>query len=80
MKNLTPRKALIVFAILLAVGVLIALAGVLWNDTAARLTGFLVMLAAGIFEAITYKYPHCEKYLGRTSVKGVCPHCGRKIE
>ena len=39
----------------------------------AALAGFFVVLV------VTWRCQHCHRYLGRSSGRGYCPHCGQLL-
>jgi hypothetical protein len=39
----------------------------------AAVAGFVVVLA------VTWRCQHCRRYLGRSSGRGYCPHCGQLL-
>lgn len=78
MKKLTPKKVNVYSLIILAVGTIIAIAGVLSEQMLLSATGMAIMFGDIFFRLIFYRCPHCGKFLDR-SAGDFCPYCGKDV-
>lgn len=79
MNRLTPRKARSCTVVILAAGLVVAVAGALTNGMAVTLAGVVLEMGGLVFDIIFYRCPNCGKYLDR-SYGDYCPHCGVEME
>jgi len=78
MKKLPPKKANRIAIASLGIGALIGAAGALSEVTGLVALGIFIMIASLFFRILTYRCPHCNAYLDR-STGDFCPYCGRDI-
>lgn len=79
MKKRTPKQIKARTILILAVGLLSALCGIVWNEqTTLIITGLLIMFASILHHVVFYRCPHCGKFLDRSSGE-FCPACGKKV-
>ena len=79
MKPLPPKKVRRIVWLMLGVGGVLAVAGVLTKIDLLPTVGIEVMLCGLGLQLLSYRCPHCGKYLDR-STGPFCPHCGRSID
>lgn len=63
MKNLAPKKVNAIYWILLAIGAIIAFAGVSSEQKLLFAAGIVIMYGSIVFRWICFRCPHCGKYL-----------------
>ena len=79
MNRLTPRKARFCTVMILAAGLVVAVAGAMTAGMAVTLAGVVLEMGGLVFDIIFYRCPNCGKYLDR-SYGDYCPHCGVEME
>lgn len=78
MKRWYPRQIRRLVMILLALGVLLAAAGVSREWFPLCGLGIAVMVGAILFHLLFYRCPCCGKFLDR-STGDFCPYCGKQV-
>ena len=78
MNRLSPKKVNTLYIIILMASALIAFIGAFFEKTALCVIGVLAIFADIAFRLVSYRCPHCGKYLDRSS-GDFCPYCGKEV-
>ena len=76
---MNPKKANIIFWIMLIIGALISGIGSTEDIQWMAMLGIAVMMGGLLIKILLYRCPHCGKYLDRSSGE-FCPYCGKKVQ
>lgn len=78
MKRLSPKQVNMYFLLILAAGAVVGLLGVRFEIKFLAMMGLILLAGDIVFRLVTYRCPHCGKYLDR-STGDYCPYCGKDV-
>lgn len=79
LKELKPRQVKKVFEISAIIIVVLVAVGVITESLEVCVIGFVLMVAAMVFNISLYRCPHCGRHLGRDG-GDFCRQCGAKLD